>query len=128
MLEVRKQTGIRVREGWAAASFEHVHLRGCVLATDEVQPLLYIRLVDESCSIAAACGFEEGVEVELVKLTLMGDSHQVIRHPVGQQTHFRQRGIRVPLTGMLCIPLAFGKLLVGVGPVEDLLLDELACG
>ena len=89
VLEVRKQTGIRVREGWAATSFEHVHLCGRVLATDKVQPLLYVRFVDEPRCLITACGFEEGVEVELVKLTLVRDSHQVIRHPVGQQTHLR---------------------------------------
>ena len=125
MLEVREQAGISVREGRAATGFEHVHLRGRMLTTDEIQPLLYVRLVREPRSLITACGFEEGVEVELVELTLMCDSHQVIRHPVGEQPHFWQSRIRVPFAGVLAHPFAFRILLVGVGPVEDLLLDEL---
>jgi hypothetical protein len=70
-------------------------------------------------------GLEKGVEVELVELAAAGDRQQFVRHLIGQQPHLRQRAVGVPLPGCWRRSL-LGTLLVGVGPVEDLLLDELA--
>ena len=56
------------------------------------------------------------------------DRQQLVRHLVGEQAHLRQRAVGVPLAGVLRGELFLGALLVGVGPVEDLLLDELARG
>ena len=71
---------------------------------------------------------EELVEIELVELPGARDRQQFVRHLVGQQAHLRQRAVGVPLAGVLGGELFLGALLVGVGPVEDLLLDELARG
>ena len=71
---------------------------------------------------------EELVEVELVELPGARDRQQLVRHLVGEQAHLRQRAVGVPLAGVLGGELFLGALLVGVGPVEDLLFDELARG
>ena len=71
---------------------------------------------------------EERVEVELVELPGARDRQQLVRHLVGEQAHLRQRAVGVPFARVLRGELLLGALLVGVGPVEDLLLDELARG
>ena len=78
--------------------------------------------------LARARGREELVEVELVELPGARDRQQLVRHLVGEQAHLRQRAVGVPLAGVLGGELFLGALLVGVGPVEDLLFDELARG
>jgi hypothetical protein len=40
----------------------------------------------------------------------------------------RQGSIGVPLGGILGGKIFLGALFVGVGPIEDLFFDELACG
>jgi hypothetical protein len=98
----------------------------CVLASDNVQPLLYVALVLELRALSRARSRKELVEVELVELPGARDRQQFVRHLVGKQTHLRQRTIRVPLAGVLGGELFLGALFVGVGPVEDLFFDELA--
>ena len=73
-------------------------------------------------------GLEERVEIKLVELSGARDRQQLVRHLVGQQAHLRQRAVGVPLARVLRRELLLGALLVGVRPVEDLLLDELAGG
>ena len=84
---------------------------------------------------AVVLGREELVEVERevdVRLVLVdGDAlgQTVGDHPrdlVGQQVERRQRRVRVLLA--VVVPLLAGGLLVLVGPVEDLVLVELARG
>ena len=101
---------------------------GRVLAPDDVQPLLHVALVLELRLAARARCREERVEIELVELPGARDRHQFVRHLVGQQPHLRQRAVGIPLAGVLRRELLLGALLVGVGPVENLLLDELARG
>ena len=102
--------------------FEVVHGRGHAGAAYEVEPLLDVLLVLEVRVGALSLGREEEVEVELVELTLSGDAGDVIGDLVGHEHHAGQR-----LVGVVCPdPVDLAALLVGVGPVEDLLLDELA--
>ena len=96
-----------------------------MLTADEVKPLPHVRLVDKAGSVALPSGFKEGVEVELVELTLRSHREDVVGHLVGQQSHFRERPIGVAFTRVLELPASLGFLLVGVGPVENLLLNEL---
>ena len=44
-----------------------------MLATNEVEPLLHIGLMDEACRVAFSGGLEEGIEVKLVELALYGN-------------------------------------------------------
>ena len=101
---------------------------GAYSAADDVQPLLHVALVLELRAFARARCLEERVEIELVELPGARDRQQLVRHLVGQQAHLRQRAVGVPFAGVLRGELFLGALLVGVGPVEDLLLDELARG
>ena len=73
-------------------------------------------------------GGEELVKIELVELPGAGDGHQLFRHLIREQPHLRQGAIRVPPVGVPGSEILFGTLLVGVRPVEDLFLDELAGG
>ena len=82
-----------------------------------------------NCALLARAGCrEELVEIELVELPGARDRQQLVRHLIGQQAHLRQRAVGVPLAGVLRGELLLGALLVGVRPVEDLFLDELARG
>ena len=126
MLQVRQQPHVGVRERRPRARLEGVDLGGQVRAADDVEPLLHIVLVLELGARAPAGRLEELVEVELVELALVGDRDQLVGHLVGEQPHLGQRRVRVPLARVLVGELLLGALLVGVGPVEDLLLDELA--
>ena len=64
----------------------------------------------------------------LVELAAARNSQQFVRHLVGQQLHFRQRGIWVSLRRTFSSKCSLGTLFVSVGPVENLLFDELARG
>ena len=75
--------------------------------------------------LACPLGLEGSVEVEIAGA---GDGHQFVRHLVGEQAHLRQRAVRVPLAGVLGRERLLGTLLVGIGPIEDLLFNELAGG
>ena len=76
----------------------------------------------------ATAGRKKRVEVEFVELAGARHGHQLVGHLVGQQAHLRQGAVRVPRPGMRGGEFSFGTLLVGVGPIKNLLLDELACG
>mmetsp|Transcript_15294 Transcript_15294/g.36314 ORF Transcript_15294/g.36314 Transcript_15294/m.36314 type:complete len:427 (+) Transcript_15294:4013-5293(+) len=97
-------------------------------ATDDVQPLLHISLVLELSAGAAAVPLhvrlEESVEIELIELTAARHDQQLLGHPISQQPHLRQCAIRVALVRMRRSEIGLGALFIGVGPVEDLFLDE----
>ena len=72
--------------------------------------------------LAFSLSLEEDVEVELVELTRQGHRAESIGQLVGHQHHAGQGGVGIVRAG----PGGLGVLLVAVGPVEDLFLDELA--
>ena len=90
------------------------------------QPLLHFARMLDLGRLSFACGGEELVEVELVELSGGRDLADLIGHLIGHQHHTRQRLVRV--LSVCRLPLLLGALFVGVCPVEDLLLDELAVG
>src|SRR6185437_13760629 len=100
----------------------------CVLAANDVEPLLHIAFVLETCLLVVAGGLKEGVEVELVELAAACNGDQLVRHLVGEQTQLRQWAIGIALAGVACNELFLCTLLVSVRPVENLLLDKLARG
>ena len=55
----------------------------------------------------------------------MSGSNKFVRHLIGEEPHLRKSPIGIPLIGIILSELLLGPLLVGVGPVEDLFLDEL---
>ncbi len=128
VLQVGQQAHIRIRKRRPRAGLEMLDRLGRVPAADDVQPLLHVALVLELRLRARARCLEERVEIELVELPGARDRQQLVRHLVGQQAHLRQRAVGVPFAGVLRRELLLGALLVGVRPVEDLLLDELARG
>ena len=103
-----------------------VHRAGLVGAPDEVQPLLHVVLELELRLVALALGLEEHVEVEGVELAAARDAANLLRHLVGHHDHARQGLVGVGGAGVLARPSLLGTLLVGVGPVVYLLLNELA--
>ena len=126
MLEVWQQAHIGVWERRARACPERIEgLRG-VRPSDDVQPLLDVISVLELRARGCARSREELVEVKLVEFPGTSDRQQLVRHLVGKQTHLRKRSIRAPAAGVLRSVIVLGALLIGIGPVEDLLLDELA--
>ena len=126
MLKIGQQAHIRIRKRRAAASLQVLDCLERVPTADDVQPLLHVTLVFELRLGARARCLEECVEIKLVKLPSARDRHQLVRHLIGEQAHLWQRTIRIPLAGALGGEIFLGALLVGVGPVEYLLLDELA--
>ena len=92
-----------------------------VATTDEVEPLLHLVLILEPCTVALALGSKEHIEVKLIELALLGHLLYLIGHAVGEHHHAWQREVRVTAS----FPFGLGTLLVRVGPVEYLLLDEL---
>ena len=127
VLQVGQQADIRIRKRRPRAGLEMLDL-GRVPAADDVQPLLHVALVLELRLAPVPDASKERVEIELVELPGARDRQQFVRHLVGEQAHLRQRAVGVPFAGVLGRELLLGALLVGVGPVEDLLLDELARG
>src|SRR5665213_2644810 len=97
MLQVREQPRIRIGERWWRARLEAIHNPRRVLASDNVQPLLYVALVLELRALSRARSRKKLVKVELVELSGARDRQQFVRHLVGEQTHLRQCTIRVPL-------------------------------
>ena len=93
-------------------------------ATDDVEPFLHGVLVYETGVPPLPLGAEELVEVELVHVVLLNQLSQVIGHLVGHHHHGGQFEIRIwrAFVGL------FHPLLVLIGPVEDLVLQELAIG
>ena len=120
-----EQVDVGVRHGRPLGpELEVVHGRLRGRASDEVEPLLHVLLVNEAGRCAAPLGREEHVEVELVELALTRDARDRVGHAVGHEHHARQRRIGV----VRSLPAQLGLLLVRVGPVEDLVLDELPRG
>jgi len=77
----------RIRERPPRAGLEVFQRLGRIPAANDVQPLLHVALVFELGQHARARGLEEGVEVELIKLSGARDGHQFFRHLVGEQPH-----------------------------------------
>ena len=125
VLKVRQESDIGVREWRAGAHSHRVDLGGQVSAADEIEPLLHVGLAGELGVLAGALCLEELVEVELVELSLIRNGNQLVRHLVREQTHLRECPVRVPGVRLRDGVLGLGALLIGVGPVEDLLLDKL---
>ena len=71
---------------------------------------------------------EKLIQVELIELAATGNGQQLIRHLVGKQAHLGQSSIRISLSRVMFFELVFSPLFIGVCPVENLLLDELAGG
>ena len=127
MLKVRQQSDIGVGERRAGSSLQALDGLGRVRASNDVEPLLYIALVPELRLGTHALRREKLVEVELIELAAAGDGKQLFGHLVGEQAHVGQCPVGIALLGVLLRELTLGPLLIGVGPVEDLLLDELTC-
>lgn len=95
---------------------------------NDVQPLLHIALVLELSLRSSTRCLKERVEIELIKLTPTRNRQQLVWHLIGQQAHLRESAVGVTFIGVLDGKSFFGSLLVGVRPVEDLFLNELAGG
>ena len=124
MAEHGKQSHVGKRHGRLIPELELVNRGRHVLAAHEVQPHLNIAFELKLRSIAFAFSGEEDVKVELVGIGVERNALNVLRHLVGEHDHARERRIGVGALGGL--PGGFRGLFVRVGPVEDLLLDELA--
>ncbi|OQA30584.1 MAG: hypothetical protein BWY57_02769 [Betaproteobacteria bacterium ADurb.Bin341] len=101
-----------------------VHAGRHECAADQIQPFLDLVLIFETRQNAEPLGGEKDIQVELVILALHGDLADRVWKLVRQQHHARQRGIGVVRPG----PVPLRPLLVRVGPVVDLLLDEFSGG
>src|SRR5436190_2999357 len=126
MLQVGKQAYVRIWERRSRTSLEVFDRLRKVRAADDVQPLLHVALVRELRLRPPALSLEEGVQVELVELASVRDGEQFVWHLVREQPHLRKCAVRVPLVRVLGGITRLGALLVGVGPVEDLLLNKLS--
>ena len=127
MVKHAEESRVGVRQGrLLSPELEIVHRRGLVGAPDEVEPLLHRVLEHELRFIAFTFCLEEGVEVEAVVLAAESHLANLVGHLVGEHDHARKRLVGVRLPRVIVWPRLLGLLLVGVGPVEDLLLDELA--
>lgn len=127
MVEHAEQPRVGVRQGrLLGPELEVIHGRGPVCTAYEVEPLLDGLLEDELRLVALSLRLEEGVEVEAVVLAAECHLANLVGHLVGEHDHARERLVWVRDAGVLARPRLLGLLLVGVRPVEDLLLDELA--
>ena len=128
VLQIRQEPHIRVGKWGAGSGLEAFdRLRG-IRAANDVQPLLHIVLVGEAGGFASALGGEKFIEIELIEFTTACDGEEFIRHLVSEEPHLWQGAVGVPLAGIFSGEFLLGSLLVGVGPVEDLLLDEFTGG
>ena len=105
-----------------------LHRSGCICATNDIQPFLHIILVLKLCTLARARGLEKGVQVELIKLSGTRNRHKFVGHLVGEQPHLWHCAVRIPRTTFSLCKLLLSTLLIGVGPIKDLLFDEFASG
>ena len=74
------------------------------------------------CVLAGAFSGEEHVQVKLVKLALFGNALDTLRDFVCKHDHSRQSGVWIDA---FAFPFGLGPLLIGIGPVINLLLNEL---
>ena len=118
-----EQADIVERHGRFLTQLQLVLGRRHVLAAHEVEPHLNMVLELELGVLALPLRREEHVEIELVRLGVQRDALDLLRHLVGEHDHARERCVRV--VSVCGVPFGLGLLLVGVRPVEDLLLDEL---
>lgn len=109
--------------GFPRTHLEHIHRGLGEPATQQVKPFLRLVAMLELRHVSLALGCEELVEIEFVELARGRDLTDLIGHLIGHQHHTRQRLVRVP--PVLSLPTFLGALLIGIRPVEDMLLDEL---
>ena len=65
---------------------------------------------------------EKDVQVKFVEFSLLGDLADAVRQAIGHQDHAGQGAVGIVVTA----PVFLCPLLIGVGPVINLLLDEFA--
>ena len=128
VLQIGQHAHIRIGKRWPRTRLQMLGRFGRIAPTDDVQPLLHIALMLELRGFARAGRGEKLVEVKLVKLAAARNGQKFVRHLIRQQPHLRQRTVGVPLTRIRFGEHFLGALLVGVRPVENLLLDELPRG
>ena len=123
MLQHVQQTGVRKgQSGLLGSQLQLVHGGFQIGTPNQVQPLLHIILVDKTAVPAFAIGGKEHVQVKFIVFTLLGDLLDAFRNLVGHHDHPGQSSVGI----VLSLPVFFGTLFIGIGPVVDLLLDELA--
>ena len=92
------------------------------MSSDQIKPFLNFVLI----FAVGICSFsfrgEEDVEIEFVEFAVHGHLFDAVRHLIGHQNHSRQRKIWVIGT----FPILFGSLLIGIGPVVNLVFDEFS--
>src|SRR5579872_5032921 len=125
VMKVRKEPYIGVREWRSGACLQVCMGLRHVSAANNVQPLLNLVLMSKLGVRAAPFRSEKLIEIKLIELTAVCDVHQLLWHLIGQQAHLRQCSVRVPFAWMSHIELSLNSLLIAVGPVEYLFLDEL---
>ena len=118
-----QKTGIRIRHRrLLRTELQFVHRGLQIRATDQIQPFLHVILIFEMCILAGAFSGEEHVQVKLIKFALFGNALDALRDFVCKHDHSRQSGVGIDT---FALPLGLGSLLIGIGPVIDLLLNEL---
>ena len=119
--------GKRHRRALVLTQLHIVHAGGEIGAANQVQPLLHLVLIDKPgglrLTLLAVFGGEKYIQIKFVELTLHGDLPDAVRDAVGHHHHPGQRCIGVVRSP---VPVFLGPLLVGIGPVVDLILDKFA--
>ena len=118
-----QKTGIRIRHRrLLRTELQFVHRGLQIRATDQIQPFLHVILIFEMCVLAGAFSGEEHVQVKLIKFALFGNALDALRDFVCKHDHSRKSGVGIDA---FAFPFGLGPLLIGIGPVINLLLDEL---
>ena len=114
--------GIRHRRTLVLSELQVVDTGGKICTSHQIKPLLDLVFIYKMCfRTLAFCG-EKYIEVKHVELSLLCDLADTFGYLIGHKNHSRQRKIGIAQT----FPLMLGTLFVGVCPVIDLILDELA--
>ena len=108
--------------GPLCAQLQLVHGGFQIGAANQIQPLLDVIFIEEFGVFAVPLRLEEHIQIELVELALFRNLADAVGDLVGHHDHTGQRGIGVVLAN----PVVLGTLLVGIGPVVNLLFDKLA--
>lgn len=119
-----QKTGIGIRHRrFLRSQLQFVNAGLQIGATNQIQPFLHIILIFEMCVFAGPLGGEKYVQVKFIKFALFRNALDTLRNFVCEHDHPRQSGIWI-FAGSF--PFGLGPLLIGIGPVIDLLLNELA--
>ena len=118
-----QKTGVGIRHRrFLRSQLQLVHRGLQIRATDQIQPFLHIILIFEMCILAGAFSGEEHVQVKLIKLALFGNALNALRDLVCKHNHSRQSSVGIYA---FAFPFGLSPLLIGIGPVINLLLNEL---